>query len=325
MWRWLALLVVHGMLHAASPVLLVLHKAASFLGFYTLEGELLARVVTGRHPHEMTVSPDERYVWITDNGTMRIEEPGSGGNTVSVVDVKARRRVAVIPLGEFRRPHGIAFHAPSGRVAVSTELPDRLVVIDAASRRIVRSLDTGGKTSHIVAWDRPGRWVFVSNAGSANVAAVDTETGAIERIPTGTRPEGSVLSPDGSRLYVVNRDGAAVTVIDAVRRQPAGQIATGRGPVRIGITPDGKLLVYALMHDQAVEFADPSAGKVVERVALEGRPVSLHVSSDGRLAFAAAQEEDVVYVISVPERKIVRRIRTPEGSGPDAVWLLGAG
>ncbi|MGB9605544.1 MAG: hypothetical protein ACPL88_06660, partial [Bryobacteraceae bacterium] len=38
--------------------LLVLHKAASTLGFYTLEGKLLAQVPVGRHPHEMSLSAD---------------------------------------------------------------------------------------------------------------------------------------------------------------------------------------------------------------------------------------------------------------------------
>lgn len=323
MLRWFVLLLTQGLLPAADPVLLVLHKGESSLGFYTLEGALLARVPTGKHPHEMAVSADQRYVWITDNGTMRIEEPGAGGNTVSVVDVKARKRVAVISLGEFRRPHGIALHPGSGRIAVSTELPDRLLVIDAASRRIVRSLDTGGKTSHIVTWDREGRWAFVSNAGSGNVAAVNTDGAEIKLIPAGRRPEGSVLSPDGARLYVTNRESAEVTVIDAVRREAAGRIATGRGPVRIGITPDGRLLVYALMHERAVEFADAATGKVAGRLVLEGRPVSLHVAADGRMAFTAAQDDDLVYVISAPERKILRRIQTPKGAGPDALYLLG--
>lgn len=321
MLRCLLALAAPALLVAADPLLLVLHKAESTLGFYTLEGKLLARVPTGRHPHEMAVSADGRLVFITDNGTMRIEEPGVGGNTVSVVDVNTRTRLAEISLGEFRRPHGIALH-PAAGLAVTTEFPDRLLLIDTASRKITRSFDTGGKTSHIVAWDRQGRWAFVSNAGSQAVAAVDTRTGKVTRIPAGMRPEGSVLSPDGARLYVANRESASITVIDVERRRAAGSIPTGKGPVRIGITPDGRLLVYALMHDRAVEFADTATGKVSGRVVLEGRPVSLHVSARGELAFAAAQDDDVVYVISVAERKILRRIRTPSGSGPDAVWLL---
>jgi YVTN family beta-propeller protein len=138
---------------AAEPArLLVLHKAASTLGFYTPEGKLLAQVAVGRHPHEMALSRDGRFVYITDNGTMRIEDAGQGGNTVSVVDVKTRKRIATISLGKFHRPHGLDLDAQSGRLLVTTENPDRLLLIDLASRSVLRTYDTGGKTAHMVVW-----------------------------------------------------------------------------------------------------------------------------------------------------------------------------
>lgn len=307
---------------AAEPRLAVLHKGAGSLGFYTLAGGHLAEVAVGSHPHEMVLSADGRYAYVTDNGTMRIEEAGTGGNTVSVVDLVGRKRVALISLGEFRRPHGIDIDPNTGRLAVTTELPDRLLVIDSATRRIVRAFQPKGKTAHMVKWGPGGRWAFVSNSNSACVAAVDTHTGAVKLIPTGERPEGSALSPDGSRLYVVNREAARITIIDTGRKEQAGEIRTGNGPVRIAVTPDGKQLVYALMHDRQVEFADPASGKILGRVPLDGRPVSLTLSPDGKLAFASAQDDDTVYVVSVPERKVVRRFKTAAGAAPDPVLLL---
>jgi len=174
-----------------------------------------------------------------------------------------------------------------------------------------------------VKWAAGGRWAFVSNSTSANVAAIDTETGAVKLIPTAARPEGSALSPDGKTLYVVNREAAKITLVDVAARRVAGEIATGNGPVRIAVTPDGRQLVYALMHDQAVEFADPASRKVLGRVALEGRPVSLTLSRDGKLAFASAQDDDTVYVISVAGRKIERKFKTAPGAGPDPVLEIG--
>jgi len=315
---WLCLPAV-----AAEPQLIVLHKAASSLGFYAPDGRHLADVPVGKHPHEMALSPDGRYAWITDNGTMRIEDAGTGGNTVSIVDLRERRKVGEVPLGEFRRPHGIDLDPKTGLLAVSTELPDRLVLIDTKTRRVTKHLDTQGRTSHMVKWAAGGRWAFVSNSTSANVAAIDTETGAVKLIPATARPEGSALSPDGKTLHVVNREAARITLIDIAARQVAGEISTGNGPVRIAVTPDGRQLVYALMHDKAVEFADPAARRVLARVALEGRPVSLTLSRDGKLAFASAQDDDTVYVISVAARKIERKYKTAPGAGPDPVLEIG--
>jgi DNA-binding beta-propeller fold protein YncE len=41
----------------------------------------------GKHPHEFVVSTDGRYAYTTDNGSMLLETPGQGGNTISIVDL----------------------------------------------------------------------------------------------------------------------------------------------------------------------------------------------------------------------------------------------
>ena len=317
------LLLLAGIGWSADPLLMVLHKGASSLGFYRTTGEHVADVAVGAHPHEMVLGSGGRIAYITDNGTMKIEEAGAGGNTVSIVDLAARRRTGQIRLGKYRRPHGIDLDEKTGHLAVSTELPDQLLIIDTRTRRILKRFDPKGKTAHMVKFGHGARWAYVSNSSSASVAAIDLATGQVKLIPTGERPEGSVLSPDGGYLYVTNREGHSITIIDTSKNEAAGEIKTGRGPVRIAVTPDGRELVYALMHDRKVEFADPESRKVLGQVALGGDPVSLHLSPDGKLAFASAQNDDTVYVVSVPERKIVRQFKTAAGAGPDPVMQVG--
>src|SRR5262249_15873978 len=159
-------------------------KGASAVGFYTTEGKIEATVPVGQHPHEMVVSADGRFLYTTDNGTMAIEQAGTGGNTVSVVDLQTRKRAATIDLRPFRRPHGIDLDRRSGRLYVTTELPDQLLVIDTGSLKVVRTYDTKGKTSHIVTISRDGRWALVSNAGSSNVSAIELATGNVKLVPT---------------------------------------------------------------------------------------------------------------------------------------------
>jgi YVTN family beta-propeller protein len=305
-----------------EPALLVLHKGGSSLGYYTPEGRLLASVPTGKHPHEGVFSADGRLLYVTDNGTMRIEEIAPGGNTISIIDVAARRRAGEIPLGEYHRPHGIALDPATGRLAVSCELPDQLLIVDPAKKTVVRKYDTKGKTSHMVTFGPGGKWAYVSNSSSASVAAVELATGKVVTIPTGARPEGSVLSKDGRELYVANRDTPSISVIDTAKNAVAATIKAGKGAVRIALTPDGKQLVYALSLDNKVGFADPAARKVLGQVALGGRPISLNLSPDGKLALASAEDDDTVYLISVAERKIVRTFKTPAGMGPDPVFQV---
>ena len=62
----------------------------------------------------MVFSSDGKYLFTSDNGVMDMREKGQGWNTVSIIDVKAKRRVGQIDLGEHRRPHGIDFDRGDG-------------------------------------------------------------------------------------------------------------------------------------------------------------------------------------------------------------------
>jgi DNA-binding beta-propeller fold protein YncE len=113
----------------------------------------------------------------------------------------ARKRAAAIPLGKYHRPHGIAINPVTGHLLVSTETPDQLLVVDLEKKEVIRRYDTKGQTPHIVAAGRDGKWAYVSNARSGTVAAIELASGEVQLIPAGGRPEGSVLSKDGKRLY----------------------------------------------------------------------------------------------------------------------------
>ena len=207
---------------------------------------------------------------------------------------------------------------------VTTELPDRVLLIDIASRKVLRDFDTRGKTSHMVTLGPGAAWAYVSNSTSASVSAVNLQTGAVVVIPCGERPEGSVLSKDGATYSspTAKRNPSP----SSIRRRTSPWVPSRPETARFGSPsrPDGKSLVYAAMHDHAVEFADPATRKVTGKVPLPAKSgiISLHVSGDGQYATAAAEEDDTVYVVSIPDRKLVRTIKVTEGFAPDpAVWL----
>lgn len=319
----LLLVLLASMLQAQDSELAILLKGASAMAFYTPQGKEIARTAVRSHPHEMVFSADGRFLYTTDNGTMRIEQEGTGGNFVSIIDVKARKKVGEIDLGQYRRPHGIDIDRATGKLAVTTELPDKLLWIDTRTKKIERTFSTGGKTPHMVVLGPGAKHAYISHSNSGNVTVVDLASGAIKSLTTGTRPEGSVLSADGKRVYVVNRESAKVTVIDTTTQSIVGAIPSAKGPVRIARTPDGKQVIFACMHDEVVQFADTQTLKVIGQTEkLPGPLVSLTVSPDGKFAFASAEERDIVYVISIADRKVLRKLTLPKGSHPDPVFAL---
>jgi YVTN family beta-propeller protein len=303
----------------AQQPLLVLLKGASALAFYTPDGKLTTTVPVGQHPHEMVLSADRRYAYISDNGTMRIEQPGEGGNTISIVDLTEHRRVGVIDLGKYHRPHGIDLDKAMGHLVVTTEAPDQLLLLDTSKRSVIRTFDTKGKTPHMVTLGPGAHYAYVSNATSGNVSAIELKTGKVTLIATGKRPEGSVLSHDGRELYVCNRDDNTITVIDTHANKAIALIGTCQGPVRIDITPDNEKLVYACMKEKRLGIADAKTRKQLDYALVTENPVSLHLSRDGKIAYASAEEQDSVYAVSTVDRRIRLDFKTPPGSAPDPV------
>jgi YVTN family beta-propeller protein len=299
------------------PDIAVVEKVAGCVGFYTEDGRRVGEAKVGRFPHEAVLSPDGRTLYVSDNGVLWMTDDGDGGNTISIVDVRAMKRVGAIDLGRFRRPHGIALEPRTGRLLATTERPSGLVAIDPAGQKVVRDYDVQGEGPHMVFVGPDGDWAFVSNTDSSAVAAIHLESGKVKLIPTGGRPQGAALTPDGARLFVVNTGGDRITIIDPRSQAAVGSFSTGKGPGRLAITPDGKTLVYNLQGDLSVGFADVATGRQVAVLPVGGRSLSLTMTRDGRRAFAGIQDQDKVLVISVPERKVLHTISTPSGAGPD--------
>lgn len=319
-----ALLLLFGPLIALAQQadLAVVQKISGTVGFYSNDGNLLGQVQVGKHPHEAVLSRDEKLLYVTNNGILWMTDPGEGGNTISIVDVTARKVVGSIDLGEYHRPHGIDLDPKTGNLVVTIENPSGLLLVDPVKRRVLKRFDVQGKAPHMVLFSPDGKQAFVSNTGSGTLAIVDLTTSAVKVIPSGASPQGTAFSPDRKTLYLTNLDANSVSIFDVAKGTLTGSIATGKGPCRIAVTADGKTLVYALQNAQSVGFADAASGQEAKQVPLGGKLVSLTLSRDGRVAYSSAQEQDKIFVVSIADRKVTKVLQTPKGSGPDPVIAL---
>jgi len=306
----------------AQPDVAVVEKIAGKVGFYSAAGKRVAEVKIGTYPHEIVPSLDGKTLFVSNNGILWMQYAGEGGNTIAMIDRKARTKIGDIDLGNNRRPHGIAVHPKTGHLVITTENPDGLILVDPVAKKVLRRFDVKGEDPHMVLFDKPGEWAYVSNSTTGTVAAIRIATGETILIPTGKRPQGGVLSPDGKTIYLTNADSNAISLIDTAQRKVVGEIKTGGGPNRVTITPDGKTLVYSLGAAHSAAFADVATRKELQQVKLSGQPLSLTMSRDGKWAFSGVQDKDKVHIIDVAQRKIVRTIDTPKESGPDPAFPL---
>jgi YVTN family beta-propeller protein len=151
------------------------------------------------------------------------------GNSLSIFGEDVGELVQ-IPLDELDRyftpPFGLALTRDKRTLYVSTTGSDSVTVIDIeALLRFVRSMDAATRRS-------------LANDLSASANYV------VARIPVGHAPKGLALSPDGRRLYVANRTGDNVSIVDTAERRVMGKIDLG-APAEMTAERRGEQLFYS--------------------------------------------------------------------------------
>lgn len=302
-------------IHAEDTLVLV-HKQADSVGIYdTAKGELLASVAVGVKPHELVLSPDARLAFVTDYGVDSWTETSPGGNTVSIVDLAQGQRIGVIDLGKHRRPHGIELGSKSGLLYVTCDLPPAVVVLDVAARTVVRAISLNQQLPHMLAVNRDETTLFVANSGSASITAVDLKQQSLKNVPIGGIPMGLALSPDGRRLYAVNRSGNALIEVDATRCEVTRKLEIAGQPARVKVSPDGRQLLVSTIESGEGVVVDLSSWSVVLRVPAGAHAEGIGFEPSGRAAYITAQGDDKVHKYALPHWNRVLSIST--GKRPD--------
>ena len=329
-----------GRAQPAADVLVVLEKdsaAARLLD--PASGATLARLPTGPFPHEVAASPDGALAVVADYGA---REPG---RTLTVLDLRGRRVLRTVDLGEYRRPHGIVWLPGAGqRVAVTAEQSQALLVVDVAAGRVERAIPTGQRGTHMIALAADGRRAWTANIGSGSVTAVDVQGGpsgrgdTLHTRPTGRGPEAIDLSPDGREVWAADRELDRITVLDAATLDSLASLPTGRLPNRLKFTPDGRtvlvsnaaggtLTVYDARARRLVATLDMGAGEAgppnpENPTGCGAVPLGIQLAPDGRRAWVALNGAGAVAEVALtpgrPEAtRIVRRVAA--GAGPDGM------
>ena len=109
---------------------------------------------------------------------------------------------------------------------------------------------------------------------------VDAATFKVRRfLPTGKGAHGVYPSRDASVLYVSNRDGGTVSVVDAATLTPRATwvIPGGGSPDMGGVTADGRQLWLSGRSNEVVYVLDTSNGRLIKKIPVGLQPHGLCV------------------------------------------------
>jgi len=180
--------------------------------------KIVGTIPTGQpQSHMLAISHDGRRGYTSNAG------PG----TVSVLDLKTRKTVAIIPgTGQAQR---VSISNDDTMVFVPDQTKPRLAIIDTATNKIDNWLplpSPGYATTPTL----DGRWLLVALKTANELAIVDLKTLQVVRtvdVPAG--PQEIVVRPDGRAAYVSCIRVDKVVVVDTSKWTVEATVTVGNG------------------------------------------------------------------------------------------------
>ena len=186
-----------GMLYVTTE----LDKSISIIDPRSLK--IVGSVPTGQEQsHMLTLSRDGSRGYTANVG------PG----TVSVLDMKARRTVTIIPISS--NTQRISISRDDNMVFTADQTKPQLAVIDTATNKVKTWVPLPA-VGYGTASTLDGRWLLVALRTSKQLAVVDLKTMKVVRtinVPSG--PTEILMSPDGKTAFVSCTNSKQVAEID---------------------------------------------------------------------------------------------------------------
>jgi YVTN family beta-propeller protein len=309
-----------------SPALLVLHKGDNAMAIVDpANGKVVGRVPVGQDPHELAVSDDGKLAFAS-NYSGNSER---GGNSLSVIDIAARKELHRVELSPLTRPHGLWF--AGGKLYFTAEANMAIGRYDPATNKVDWLLGTGQERTHMVLVTKDLKTIFTSNVSSNTISIVERtnppqgrQVGPPPGGPGGPPPDGRGGPPPGER-----RDGPPP-------RGPGGPpgggpgwkqsvVAVGRGPEGFDLSPDGKEIWTAHMGDGHVSVIDVATKKVVRTIDAGARsPNRLKFTTDGKRVLISEIFGGGLVVLDTGSGSVIKRLKLGRGASGILVPPNGA-
>jgi YVTN family beta-propeller protein len=257
----------------------------------------------------------------------------SGSNTLSVLDLKARREIGVIGVGE--EPVAVRLSADGKTLVAANRHGNSVSIIDPASRTI-RAVFEGcpGASDAVILPDSSKAFVACS-AGhqtmvialsraethpvqSAAPQAVSAQPDRLEALlDVGKAPLQLALKPDGGELFVLNSLSDSISEVVTSTNDVGGAYMIGEDPVRGLVTSDNSLLYVANFHSQYVTIYSTEDGKRIGAIHVGDGPSAMAFSNSGLLLFVVDTRSGDVAVARTGTRALFTLL--PTGRSPNAI------
>lgn len=168
-------------------------------------------------------------------------------------------------------------------------------------------------------------YAYVTNEGVGgdgiqdDVSVIDLATNkAIATVPVGHTPQGVVVNPAGTAIYIANSDSNEVTVIDAVT-YATKTIPVGVTPVGLAMHPDGRHIYVANVNDttNTLSVIDRATNTVIDEVFSGNSSIAVALHPDGSVMYVANIFGGSITVVSTETREVIDTIALKPADATD--------
>jgi YVTN family beta-propeller protein len=225
-----------------------------------------ASVAVGNIPTEVAFNSTGTKAYVTNQFSQN----------VGVIDVASNTQTATVPVAG--NPFAVIV-APGDSIVWVTTTADSLFGINASTLQITRRQQLPIISNGFAIRDS---LLYVSTRDAGIVTEINMKTTTVLRtFPVGGAPQGIVVSPDGTQLYIAN-ENATLQFWSLINNSSLGTTPlAGRGFGLARRPTDGNLYVTTL-EAGLIEVIDPATQAVVRSIQVGGIPRRIAFTPNGR-------------------------------------------
>ncbi len=302
---------------AAPPIFVLNSLDASVSVIDSVSFKELRRLATGKEPHHLYLSPDEKSLLVANalSDTITLIDPATGVVQKVIPNVADPYQLRFSPdMKWFVTASNRLNHVDIYKVSSKPETGLELTL----SKRVPSS-----KTPSHINIDSKSAVAYVSMQDSDELLAIDLATQTPRwRIPTGKTPADVFLTPDEKHLLLALTGDKFVEVYDISGPKPAlvKRIPTGDGAHAFRAMGDKRHVLVSNRVANTISKIDMQTLAVVDNYPAPGGPDCMDVLADGKTILVTSRWARKLTFVDMPTRKVLRQIKV--GRSPHGVWTL---
>jgi YVTN family beta-propeller protein len=220
-------------------------------------------------PYNLYFTPDGKYAIVVAERLQRLD----------FRDPKTMKLVHSLHV-DCKGVDHLDFSADGTHALASCEFASKMIYVDVRAQQVVKQLPlTANSAPQDVKLSPDGKVYYVADMQHGGVHLIDAATQTVIRfLPTGRGAHGLYPSRDAKTLYITNRTGQSISLLDFATRKLVGRWAIPGGtPDMGGLDASGRVLWLSGRYSAEVYAIDTRTGKLIARIPVGAGPHGLCV------------------------------------------------